>query len=156
MEAHEPLFLVLLLLGYFSIYSFHKIFILCALVAFVLWIGEGAKKGIAVFFGSPSWLHTVVLILVTIPMLLTPYSRSYFLLALPSALFLLGLKFKSHWFWLAMLLVSYIPMFYYFEVRIRPPFFELRTHGYYRSHLEGRTNEYNDGGMYHVPVLWGF
>lgn len=149
------LFLVIFcVLGFFNIYSLKSIFLLMLVVAFFYWALESLRKrGLWDFVGSKVFTHSTIVGFVTLQIFLSPYSRSYFLLALPSATLLLALRFKSIQFWLSMLLVSYLPMFYYFEIRVLPPFVQIRSHGYYRSHLEGRTSEYNDGGMYHIPSI---
>lgn len=81
-----------------------------------------------------------------------PYSRSFFLFAIPPLLLVMAQKFKSKQFWVSVLVISFLPMFYYFQVRGKPPFFTLFPRGFYSAHIMAQdharhNNEYNDGGL---------
>lgn len=83
-----------------------------------------------------------------------PYSRSFFLFALPPLILLMAHRFKDWRFWLTTLLLTYLPMFFCFELRGKPPFLTVYSHGFYVSHIKGKGSEYNDTGMRLVKPLF--
>ncbi len=86
--------------------------------------------------------------LVTIQMLFfAPYSRSFLLPAIPPLVLLIAQRMKGKAFWVACALITFIPMFNYFEVRGTAPYLRVSSRGYYRALIEQVSADYNDYGL---------
>jgi len=102
--------------------------------------------------------YAVMALMVFFAAFRAPYSRSYFLLALPPLILVLSYRFKSLYFWLMVVVVSYMPMFNYFDFRAKPPFVRVFPDGFYSAHLEeNREQDYHSFGFtYSGKEIWKF
>ncbi|HBE01766.1 MAG TPA: hypothetical protein DC049_04740 [Spirochaetia bacterium] len=78
--------------------------------------------------------------------LLAPYSRSFFYFTLIPLICLLILRFKNIYLWAVMIIISFLPMFFYYHIDLQAMAFN--RHGFYRAHINNRDNDYNDFGYF--------
>ena len=115
-------------------------------ISFFLWFFKNAKKQKKYFLYAALAL-SIFITMRTI--MAAPYSRSYLLFSLIPILILLIVRFRNLTFWIAMFILTFMPMFYYFHITIRQFFYADR--GYYQAITKQNINDYNDTGFITNP-----
>jgi hypothetical protein len=88
--------------------------------------------------------HIFVVLLTMAMVCLAPFSRSFFLPMLPSLMILLAHRFPKKSFWVAALVLSYAPMFYYFNLDLSKPNGSIYRDGFYACLLDPQRTRWND------------
>lgn len=151
----DPLIGLIVIWGFILFNEFHFDMIVGLTMFATFWTAahHQDKQTRELFFSSILPLSLAVLV-VTALMLTSPYSRSFFLLALPPLLLLVGHRVSSRYFWFATVIIGFVPMFHYFQIGAHYPKILVFEHGFYDALIKQHAREYNDTGIYNTPAIF--